>query len=87
MTPAKKTSFFLVKLHHNFKIMSRNFFVYALLFSQISKTTLLLKKIAEMPYFFLHSGTPQLALARYPKKFVFIISCKWDLRGSLKKKF
>jgi len=64
-----------------------NFFVYALLFSQNSKTTILLKKIAEIPYFFLHSGTPQLALARYPKKFVFIISRKWDLRGSLKNFF
>ena len=60
-----------------------NFFVYALLFPQNFKTTLLLKKIAEMPYFFLHTGTPQLAFARYPKLFVFIISRKWDLRGSL----
>jgi len=45
-----------------------NFFVYALVFSQNSKTALLLKKIAEMPYFFLHSGTPPLAVAGYPKK-------------------
>jgi len=50
------------------KEKERIFFEYALVFSQNSKTALLLKKIAEMPYFFLHSGTPPLALAGYPKK-------------------
>ena len=45
-----------------------NFFVYALVFSQNFKTALFLKIFAEIPYFFLHFGTPPLAVAGYPKK-------------------
>jgi len=44
-----------------------NFFS-ALVFVKKHKTTLLLKKIAQIPYFFRAPGTTTLAVAGYPEK-------------------